>query len=67
MKNLRRLLLITDGFYLLSGGLIGPIYALYVERVGGDLLDAGSTFGLSIFSFVFSMLLLRHKRYGRIF
>lgn len=46
MEKFRKILLISDGFYLLSGGLLGPIYALFVEEVGGDLLDASITFAL---------------------
>lgn len=46
MNSLRRLLLLTDAFFLLSGGLLGPIYALYVQKIGGDLLDASSTFAI---------------------
>lgn len=46
MKSLKRILLITDAFYLISSGLLGPIYALYVEKIGGDLLDASITFSL---------------------
>jgi predicted MFS family arabinose efflux permease len=58
MKHLRRLLLLTDGLYLLSGGLIGPIYALYVEKIGGDLLDASSTFAFFMITAGFVTYLL---------
>jgi MFS family permease len=40
------MLLITDSFYILAGALIGPIYALFVEKVGGDLLDASGAFAI---------------------
>lgn len=46
MNTLRKILLFSDGFFLLSGGLLGPIYALFVEKIGGDLLDASGTFAL---------------------
>lgn len=46
MNSLRKLLLLTDAFFLLSGGLLGPIYALYVQKIGGDLLDASTTFAI---------------------
>jgi len=46
MNKLRKILLISDAFYILSGALMAPIYALYVEKVGGDLLDASTTFAL---------------------
>jgi predicted MFS family arabinose efflux permease len=34
------LLLISYSLIQLAGGMIGPIYALFVEKIGGDLLDA---------------------------
>lgn len=39
-----RLLLIMDSYYLLAGAMLGPIYALFVDEIGGDLLDASFTF-----------------------
>lgn len=44
-----RIMLVTNGLILIAGAMLGPIYALYVEKVGGDLLDAslaGSVFAL---------------------
>lgn len=45
-----RILLTTNAMILLAGAMIGPIYALFVEKVGGDLLDAsfaGAIFALA--------------------
>lgn len=36
--------MLSDAFYILAGALLGPIYALYVQKIGGDLLDASSSF-----------------------
>lgn len=46
LQPLQKVLLLSDAFYLFSGGLLGPIYALFVEKIGGDLLDASSAFAL---------------------
>ncbi|RJR14862.1 MFS transporter [Candidatus Microgenomates bacterium] len=40
-----RILLITNGLILIASAMLGPIYALFVERVGGSLLDASFAFG----------------------
>jgi len=41
-----RILLITDSLVLIAGAMLGPIYALFVESVGGSLLDASLAGGL---------------------
>lgn len=41
-----RILLITNGMILIAGSMLGPIYALFVEKVGGSLLDASLTGGV---------------------
>lgn len=46
MTKLKRILLVSDLLYLLAGGFLGPIYALYVKKIGGDLLDASFTFAV---------------------
>jgi len=45
-----RILLSTNAMILLAVAMLGPIYALFVERVGGSLLDAsfaGALFALT--------------------
>lgn len=57
MNKKIKLLLTLDGFRIFSLGLLGPIYAIYVEKIGGDVLDAGTAFALySIVLGVFAIL-----------
>jgi len=41
-----RILLITNSAILIAGAMIGPIYAIFVEEVGGSLLDASIAGGI---------------------
>ncbi len=43
-------MLSTNAMILMASAMLGPIYALFVERVGGDLMDASIAVG--IFAFV---------------
>lgn len=38
-----RILLYTNSLIQLAGGMLAPIYALFVEEIGGDLLEASLT------------------------
>lgn len=65
-----KILLATNGLILIAGAMLGPIYALFVEQVGGDLLDAsiaGGLFALSagLVSLVFGRLSdeMRHSEW----
>jgi len=45
-----RILLSTNALILMAGAMLGPIYAIFVVNVGGDLMDAsiaGSIFALA--------------------
>lgn len=44
-KRIIRTLLLSEGFFLFAGGLLGPIWAVYVEGIGGDILEASGAFG----------------------
>jgi len=44
MKRKLRILLLASALLMLAGGLFGPIYAVFVEQIGGDLLTAGGAY-----------------------
>jgi len=44
-----RILLVTNALILLAAAMLGPIYALFVKEIGGDLMDA------SIAGFIFAI------------
>jgi MFS family permease len=41
-----RILLLNDTLVLIASAMIVPIYAVYVDKIGGDLLDAGLAAGI---------------------
>jgi MFS family permease len=41
-----KILLVTNALILIAGAMFGPIYAIFVEKVGGGLLDASITGGV---------------------
>lgn len=57
-----KILLFTNGIILFAGAMMGPIYALYVEKIGGDLLDASFTFAL--YAFAAGIMTLISGRYA---
>ncbi|MFA6042686.1 MAG: MFS transporter [Patescibacteria group bacterium] len=50
MRRGVQILLLTDAWWSLAIGLIGPIYAIFVQDIGGDILDASWAY----FAFMFS-------------
>ncbi len=57
-----RILLFTNGLVLVAGAMLGPIYALFVEKIGGDLLDASYAFG--VFALVAGITTLISGKYS---
>jgi MFS family permease len=41
MNKIAKILLTVDGVWAFGSGLFLPIFAVFAERVGGDILDAG--------------------------
>ncbi|QQR84020.1 MFS transporter [Candidatus Peregrinibacteria bacterium] len=58
MKKGIKILLVSDGWVNLALGMIGPIYAIFVEEIGGDILDASWAFSTYMFTAGIIMYLL---------
>ncbi len=56
------ILLLTDGIVMLAGAMLGPIYAIFVEEIGGGLLDA--SFAGGIFALAAGITTLISGRYS---
>lgn len=41
-----RILLLTNGMVLLASAMLAPIYAIFVDQIGGDILDASYAYGV---------------------
>lgn len=41
-----KIMVYTNAMVLIAAAMMGPIYALFVEKIGGDLLDASLTGGI---------------------
>jgi len=61
MKWKAKYLLISESLYEFAAGLFGPIYAIFVEKIGGDILTAG--WAWAIFSIVTGITLYLMGRF----
>lgn len=57
-----RILLYTNAMILTAGAMLNPIYAMFVEKVGGDLMDASLSGG--IFALVAGLTTLLSGKYA---
>lgn len=58
MKKGLKVLLFSDAYLNLALGMIGPIYAIFVEQIGGDILDASWAYSAYMFTAGIVMYLL---------
>jgi len=58
VKRGLKVLLFSDAFINLALGMIGPIYAIFVEKIGGDILDASWAYFTYMFTAGFVMYLI---------
>ena len=42
MHKQLKIFLMANSFFVLATGMFWPIYAIYVQKIGGDILDAGT-------------------------
>jgi len=57
-----RILLSTNAVILFAVAMFGPIYAIYVERIGGDLMDAG--FAVALYALAGGITTIVSGRYS---
>jgi predicted MFS family arabinose efflux permease len=50
MKKELKILIAVSAFYNMAAGLFAPLYAVFVEQIGGDLLTAGSAYSAYAFA-----------------
>ncbi len=46
MHKKLKILLLSQALFFLAGGLFGPIYAIFVQEIGGDLMTAGIAYSI---------------------
>lgn len=56
-----RILIVTNAFFVFIMGLFAPFYAVYVQKIGGDIAFAGLSW--AIFSVVAGVLILLFSRW----
>lgn len=60
MKRGLRFLLFSDAFQVLALGMLAPIYAIFVQKIGGDILDASWGYFTFMFTTGIVIYLISH-------
>ena len=53
-SKIQKILLFASGLWFFGEGLFGPLFAVFTEKIGGDLLDI--TWAWSIYSIVLGLM-----------
>lgn len=61
MNKALKLLLLSESLIILSAAMLGPIYALYVEAIGGGILEA--SWAVGTYSFVTGIVLYAFSKF----
>lgn len=71
MSLVNRILLVSESLSTTAAGLIGPIYAIYVEGIGGGILEAANAYAAFMITMGLVIFILGrwedHHRHDRIF
>lgn len=62
LNKILSVLLITNALILIAGAMLGPIYALFVEDIGGSLLDA--SYAGMVYAIVAGIVVMISDRYA---
>ena len=46
MRKILKVLIATSVLFTMAGGMLGPIYAIFVKEIGGDILSAGEAYAV---------------------
>jgi MFS family permease len=56
MKNTEKILLCASNIWIFADGLLGPLFAIYTEKIGGDIFDI--TFAYALYLAVTGILVI---------
>lgn len=60
MHKILKILITSSMFYNFTAGMIGPIYAIFAQKIGGDIFVASSA--IAVYTFVIGVLILLFGR-----
>ena len=66
MKKLNifyKILVLAFGASIFAEGILLPIYAIFVQKIGGDILDAGFAMGIFLITEGIFMILIHRKKW----